>query len=416
MPLVVILRRFFLIILLGLPQYFWLARAWRATYRYCPNRIRRWGLASGTAVLISAIILVLYDRIAGRIIPHSVSYVLAPVIQLWIFSSTIAFFLMLPFLALDRCWREVKKLLHSKVPDTPRDLTRRTIIYHAASAVGALPFAGAIYGYTAERLRFQTVGVDVPIANLPLALDGLRILQLSDIHVGDLMPIHEVARAVAIANELSAHMVVITGDFLTSREDPLEDCIAELGRLRAPLGVFGCNGNHEIYAGAEALVESLFQHHGMRLLRQSTEQIRWNGADLNVIGIDYQRVPFTGRVIPPPLPISSLIRRDMPNLLLSHNPNTFYSASELGIELSLAGHTHGGQVNIEILNSSFNVARFMTDFVAGLYRMSSAALPLSPTGLRAESCLYVNRGLGTLGFPARIGAHPEITLLTLHPA
>jgi len=112
--------------------------------------------------------------------------------------------------------------------------------------------------------------------------------------------------------------------------------------------------------------------------------------------------------------IEQLVRRDMPNILLSHNPNTFYSAAELGIELSLAGHTHGGQVNIEIIHSVLNPARFMTRFIAGPYQLPMAALRQGGTdaGLRF-SRLYVNRGLGTLALPARIGAAPEITLLTL---
>ena len=100
----------------------------------------------------------------------------------------------------------------------------------------------------------------------------------------------------------------------------------------------------------------------------------------------------------------------MPNILLSHNPNTFASAAAGGVELSLAGHTHGGQVRVEILHTALNPARFITSFIAGLYRM-----PLRNTR-EQQACLYVNRGLGTLGFPARIGSKPEITLLTLRSA
>jgi predicted MPP superfamily phosphohydrolase len=109
--------------------------------------------------------------------------------------------------------------------------------------------------------------------------------------------------------------------------------------------------------------------------------------------------------------IEPLVRRDVPNILLSHNPNTFYRAAELGIELSLAGHTHGGQVNIEIVHSSWNPAQFMTRFVAGMYQLPMGRGQKGAT--RQSAVLYVNRGLGTLALPARIGATPEITLLTL---
>ena len=416
MPLIVIARRLFLIGLLALPQYFWLGAGWRLARTPHVRRLWRHVVRTAIIMLVAAMVLVLYDRISTRILPPFLSVRFAPVVQLWIFSSTIAFYIMLPFRVVDWCWRRFRQAFPSAQPAPPQDPSRRSLLIHAASVLGAVPFAGALYGYSTERLRFEVVPVDVPIANLPSALEGLRIVQLSDIHVGDFMPLHEVARAVAMANELSAHMAVITGDFLTSAGDPLNACIVELSRLRASLGVFGCNGNHEIYAGAESEAELLFRRHGMRLLRQSAQQITWNGAPLNMIGVDYQRqVRITGRLLPP-LPIDSLVRRDMPNLLLSHNPNTFGHAAELGIELSLAGHTHGGQVNIEILHKSLNPARFMTDFIAGLYRLPSPVLRSSPQALSSQACLYVNRGLGTLGFPARIGARPEITLLTLRPA
>jgi predicted MPP superfamily phosphohydrolase len=118
--------------------------------------------------------------------------------------------------------------------------------------------------------------------------------------------------------------------------------------------------------------------------------------------------------------IEPLIRRDMPNILLSHNPNSFRRAAELGIELSLAGHTHGGQVKFEIVDHSVSPARLITPFVAGLYRLpmnvQAGVAPESKTNGFDKAALYVNRGLGTFGFPVRIGVPPEITLLTLRRA
>ncbi len=108
----------------------------------------------------------------------------------------------------------------------------------------------------------------------------------------------------------------------------------------------------------------------------------------------------------------------MPIVLLSHNPNSFHRAAELGIELSLAGHTHGGQVKFEIVDHSVSPARLITPFVAGLYHlpMSSIAGAAPASNGVQKAALYVNRGLGTLGFPVRIGVPPEITLLTLRRA
>src|SRR6266550_5386364 len=140
-------------------------------------------------------------------------------------------------------------LLSSK--QTAFDPARRNFFRYAAYLAGSLPFVAATYGFANGRLKYKVERVDVPMEGLPKALDGMRIVQLSDIHIGDFMPREEVRRAVQIANDLRPDLAVVTGDFISSEYDPLEDCISELSRLRAPLGTWGCNGNHEIYADAE---------------------------------------------------------------------------------------------------------------------------------------------------------------------
>jgi uncharacterized protein len=155
------------------------------------------------------------------------------------------------------------------------------------------------------------------------------------------------------------------------------------------------------------------------LLRASAQVIEHNGGRFNLMGVDYQRDSMTrGESTGPMLrEVERLIRRDMPNVLLSHNPNSFHRAAELGIELSLAGHTHGGQVKVEIVDHSVSPARLISPFVAGLYRLPMANGNGSSAGSAAnKAALYVNRGLGTFGFPVRLGVPPEITLLTLRRA
>lgn len=416
MPLAIILRRLLLITLIALPQAYWLGRAWRFAASPRFGKASRWIVRALVLVAIAAMAADLYDRISIKILPDGLSRFVAPAVQLWIFSSTFAFLLTKALHATFWCLKRIFDLIRrpaTQPPNNPNDPSRRDLLHRMASIAGTAPFFAAAYGYSFERLRFEVEQVEIPMPNLPAALNGLRIVQISDIHAGDFMTARQIRHAIAMANDLRPHLAVITGDFISGHGDPLHECIAEIARLRAPLGTWGCNGNHEIYAGAEDDAEVLFARYGMRLLRRSAAEITWSGASLNIIGIDYQRVPFTRSAIPALNGAKALIRRDLPNILLSHNPNTFYSAAAAGVELSLAGHTHGGQVNVEILHHGLNPARFVTDFISGLYTLPMHGPGAAPT---THASLYVNRGLGTLGCPARIGSTPEITLLTLRTA
>jgi predicted MPP superfamily phosphohydrolase len=303
---------------------------------------------------------------------------------------------------------------------------RRYFFQRAAYLAGAAPFVGAAYGFLAERRWFRVERVEAPIAGLPDTLDGLRILQLSDIHIGSYLTREHLRRALDLTGGLDPHLVALTGDFVTWQRDPLEACIEELAVLRAPLGVWGCNGNHETYAGKEARTAELFRQAGFRLLRQANAELEWRGARLNLIGVDHQATrPPVGNPPPMLLGVESLVQPGAFNILLSHNPNAFPRAAELGIGLTLAGHTHGGQIQLELLHPWLNPARFLTPFVAGLYSLPAGAADAStprvpesaaPHSSLATSSLYVNRGLGTVGAPIRVGAPPEITLLILRRA
>jgi hypothetical protein len=315
------------------------------------------------------------------------------------------------------------------------DPSRRYFFRTATALAGAAPFLSVMYGFAAERLDYRVRRVEIPTANLPPALDGMTIVQLSDIHLSGYMSRTDVRRAVDMANDLGADLAVVTGDFITGASDPLADCIDEIRQLRAPLGIFGCNGNHEIYARAEDAAQRFFAQSGMKLLRHENVQLAFRGAHFNLLGVDYQRerTPSGHRLQMLP-DLAPFVRRDMPNILLSHNPNTFNRAAELGIELSLAGHTHGGQIQVEILDHRLSAARFITDYIAGAY-FRPLSMPATnnralkdanysagnsaPTATHAQpplSVLYVNRGLGTVGAPVRLGVPPEITLITLRRA
>lgn len=408
-------------------QRFWFLRAWRGIGTLgsaFARKVLRTGLITLALLLLATFVSPLLGNFFSKI--GGGKTVLA-IGSLWVGASFFAFLAVKSVRGMELAVNAVARR-RSGGGDSV-DASRRNFFRYAAYAAGSAPFVVASYGFAAERLRYTVERVEVPVAGLPKDLDGLRIVQMSDIHIGNYMPPVEIARAVDMANELEPDLAVVTGDFVTGVGDPLETCITELSRLRAPLGVWGCNGNHEIYAGVEDDAERLFREKGMRLLRARSAVIERDGASFNLIGVDYQRDHMvSGERIGPMLQeIEHLVRCDMPNVLLSHNPNSFRRAAELGIELSLAGHTHGGQVRFEIVDHNVSPARLITPFVAGLYHlpmagsMTGVVANATPTPTLAASrpqraALYVNRGLGTLGFPVRLGAPPEITLLTLRSA
>src|SRR5262249_41644076 len=156
-------------------------------------------------------------------------------------------------------------------------------------------------------------------------------------------------------------------------------------------------GNHDMYTRAEPVLTQQFNQAGFKLLRNENQYVDVRGAKLNIIGLDFfldgignGRVDDALRRIP----------RDGTTLLLLQAPRGFPDAAKMGIDLTLSGHTHGGQIALKLGELLITPARLATMYLAGLYKLG-------------DSHLYVNRGLGTTGPPIRINAPPEITHITL---
>ena len=284
--------------------------------------------------------------------------------------------------------------------NAPADPGRRRLIQTTGNALMAAPLAVMGYGTFVERSDFRVREVDVPLADLPADLDGLRVLQLSDIHLSIFLREDELARVIGQSNELKPHLAVVTGDLISANGDPLDACLHQLKRLRADAGIFGCLGNHERFAGVEDYTTRAAARLGIDFLRDRARPLRFGGSTLNLAGVDYQRMGQKNLYL---RNAGALVKPGTCNLLLSHNPDVLPVAARQGWDFVLSGHTHGGQVTVEILDRSFSPAHFFTPFVYGLYRAGRAAE-------------YVTRGIGTIGVPARIGAPPEISLLRLRKA
>jgi len=434
--------------LLFLSQRFWYRSLWRVTSHWGRLPLRVGARLAYIVLLLLVIVTMSQGLVFGRGGFARQSSAMTVITGLWFFSALFAYLAVKIVHGLERLWRwlhaaSAKKALPQPTSgySTPAlaemvaDPGRRYFFRAATAAAGAAPFLTAMYGFAAERLNYQVRRVEIPLPNLPSALDGMQIVQISDIHLSGYMSRTEVRRAVDMANDLGADLAVITGDLITGSGDPIADCVDEIRHLHAPLGIWGCNGNHEIYARAEDEAAYLYAQAGMKLLRHENAQITFKGASFNLIGVDYQRERMSNGQRQQTLSnVDPLVRRDMTNILLSHNPNSFNRAAELGIELSLAGHTHGGQIQVEILDHRLSPARFITDYIAGLYQRplfapapneraasnASANRAFSPSLFASSSApmahIYVNRGLGTVGAPVRLGVPPEISLIVLRRA
>ena len=276
--------------------------------------------------------------------------------------------------------------------------SRRDFLDGSAKTAMALPFVVGGYGTFIGRDDFEVRETELRVEGLSADLDGLRLVQISDIHYGPYLDRKDLRRVVSMANELRPQITFLTGDFITREGDPLEECLDEVAKLRADSGLWACLGNHEEFARCSDLAERYAAGKGIQVLRQRAQSLHFGYGEINLIGVDYQR-QSSGYL----QGVAKLVDPAAFNVLLSHNPDVFPTAAAAGCDLTLSGHTHGGQITMEIVEQTVNPGRFFTPYVVGEYRIGDRAA-------------YVTRGVGTVNMPMRIGAMPEITTLVLRPA
>lgn len=232
--------------------------------------------------------------------------------------------------------------------------------------------------------------VDVRHPNWPAAFDGLTIAHLSDFHLGRLMPVERAVAIVERAGELSPDLIACTGDVVDLHHDGVEPVFAAMAACGATHGAFLVLGNHD-HLDSDRAIARLARRAGVATLRDGTATVAARGGTLTIAGVNWSRS------------LAACDRRVRHaagggcDLLLSHNPKSFRAAAGLGVPLTLAGHTHGGQVAVP-RRPRTNLA-FSHRLNSGLYR-------------EADSFLYVTSGLGAW-FPLRINCPPEIALVTV---
>ncbi|MGH9455960.1 MAG: metallophosphoesterase [Terriglobia bacterium] len=409
-------------------QIYWIRRIRDLLRRCVSSRRTRRGLGYALAIVYLGL-LVGYVKHGGGASPTRLTLkaaLLEAPFGLWLFGSMLGFIIVLIlYLVPSRLIRMASWMSRRKGgsgsslartrggaavspiarPPAPKMPSRRQFIERAAITLGAAPFVAGAYGLFLGRLNLKITETPVKMNSLPRQFDGFRILQLSDLHIGPFMTASEIRRYVEIANRLRPDLIALTGDFVTWDPSTQFAVVDALSGLKAPYGIYGCLGNHEIYTRTENSITRLFAQRGVKILRQESALIQSQGDSINLIGVDFQtsrRFGRRGRAFVRQYleGVEPMVRRDTANVLMSHNPNTFDRAAELGIGLSLAGHTHGGQVSLEFVNKNLSPARLITPYVRGWFQ-------------KAGGKLYVNSGIGTIGLPIRFDAPPEITVYSL---
>ncbi|MEL6392690.1 MAG: metallophosphoesterase, partial [Bacteroidota bacterium] len=292
------------------------------------------------------------------------------------------------------------------------DPGRSRFMAKAALALGAVPFGVLTYGMARNGFRYRLHEQDVPIAGLPEELNGLKIVQISDIHSGtwtDDAPVH---KAVELINEQAADLVCFTGDLVNSLASEMAPFVETFSQIKAKYGVYSVMGNHDYGDyynfnspdGYDNNRQEFFETHramGWDLLMNENRLIDVNGRKLAMIGVEnwsaLRRFPRKGDLAAARIGTEEADVR----VLMSHDP-THWEAQVLDtdIDLTLSGHTHGFQFGIEIPGFKWSPAKFMYKQWAGIYK-------------QGQQWLYVNRGLGCLVYPGRVGILPEVTVLKL---
>lgn len=271
----------------------------------------------------------------------------------------------------------------------------------AVAGLGALLLVLSVWGYIGTR-RLVVREMDIRGDRLPAGLDGMRIVQLSDLHVGPHTPRRHLSRIREAVREARPDLIVLTGDQVDDYARDVEPLGAALGGLSAPLGVFAIAGNHDVYAGWAA-VRAGMERLGWRVLVNDAVPVERNGSRfwMGGTGDPAGRGGFgvaAGEVAPDVDRTLARVPADAFTLVLAHNPVLWPQLAARGVDLTLSGHTHYGQLAIPRLR--WSVASVFLEHAMEMYRAGG-------------SVLYINPGTNYWGIPFRVGTPPEVTVVTL---
>jgi hypothetical protein len=270
----------------------------------------------------------------------------------------------------------------------------------AAAVIFILVATTLFAGYLGSRcLVVRHVDIEVP--NLPASFDGLRIAQLSDLHIGPHTPRRFLQRVVATTQSLAPDVVAVTGDMIDDRAEDVAVYARMLGALSAPLGVYMIPGNHDVYAGWEEVEQALRNANLGTVLVNDATLLHRGDDTLALVGTGDPAGGRRGsaRAAPDIERALQMVPEDVTVVAFAHNPALWPSLAKRGVALTLSGHTHWGQLALP--KSGWSLASPFLEHAMGAH-------------VDSDSTLYISPGTGYWGIPFRLGASPEVTLVTLH--
>ena len=293
-------------------------------------------------------------------------------------------------------------------------ISRIKFLQQLALGIAAIPFASLLFGMVKGAFDYRVKKVKLKLPNLPTSFNGLKIVQISDIHTGSFTSTEHLEKAIEIILEQKPDVIFFTGDIVNDKASELEGFTETFRKIKAPLGVYSTLGNHDYgdyvqWESAIAKQENLdkickaHNEYGWKLLNNQHHIIEKGQDKIAILGVENWggnlRFPKYGKINE----AHSGTENSAVKLLLSHDPSHWdgqINKEYKDIDVMFSGHTHGMQFGIEIPGFKWSPSQYFYKQWAGLYQ-------------KENQYLYVNRGLGFIGYPGRVGILPEITVIEL---
>lgn len=325
---------------------------------------------------------------------------LRPLSRAGLYFQMLSVFNLVVWLLSEGLWR--LRHLWRQPGEPPEDPARRTFLRRTTAAGVGLASYGVLAGRHEAHGDPDVVHLQLYFHDLPPGMDGLRIAQISDLHAGPLVKAPQVARWRTLVQAERPELLLLTGDVVDSVPEEAGIVEEAFRDFPAPLGRFAILGNHDYFTDPRPIWKTL-ERAGFQFLENRWSLVYRNGSRLALVGLQdpMARHGHFRDIRYGPGPSPKIATEGLPadtwRLCLNHRPSDWPLARQAGARLTLSGHTHGGQINlIPFVNS----ALLLGPYAQGIYRKNG-------------DVLYVNRGLGVVALPVRIGAPPEITIITL---